>query len=94
MGAPSHKETDLIQRADSHQYGCILRVAEGASFLSLDDQTAVFSESAQRICGLNHMAANIWCRLEERPETGGLLLSAQDAMAVHRRAGDHTLGNP
>jgi hypothetical protein len=66
MGASGRNETDLIQRTHSHQYGCILRVAEGASFLSLGDQTAVFSEPAQRIYGLNHMAANIWCRLEER----------------------------
>jgi hypothetical protein len=66
MGTPGHNEIDLIERADSLQYGCILRVAEGASFLSLDDQTAVFSEPAQRIYGLNNMAANIWCRLEER----------------------------
>src|SRR5882757_4830867 len=66
MGTAGHNEIDLIQGADSLQYGCNFRVAEGASFLSLDGQTAVFSEPAQRIYGLNNMAANIWCRLEER----------------------------
>jgi hypothetical protein len=66
MGTPRHNEIDLMQRTDNHQHSYVLRVAEGASFLSLDDQTAVFSEPAQRIYGLNNMAANIWCRLEER----------------------------
>ncbi|HEY4140325.1 MAG TPA: hypothetical protein VGM57_02865 [Pseudolabrys sp.] len=66
MGTLGRDETYLIKGPDGHQYNCILRVAEGASFLSLDDQAAVFSEPAQRIYGLNQMAANIWCRLEER----------------------------
>lgn len=44
----------------------ILRVADGASFFSLDDRHAVFSEADQKIYELNQMAAYIWCRLEER----------------------------
>ncbi|MEH2510539.1 hypothetical protein V1291_001893 [Nitrobacteraceae bacterium AZCC 1564] len=42
-----------------------LRPIDGASFLLLGDQCAVFSESSQKIYALNHIAAFIWCRLEE-----------------------------
>lgn len=52
--------------ATHHPLRGSLRVAEGASFLSLEGQAAVFSEPNQQIYALNQMAAVIWCRLEER----------------------------
>jgi hypothetical protein len=43
----------------------ILRPSDGASFLLLGDQSAIFSETAQKIYALNDVAACIWCRLED-----------------------------
>lgn len=43
----------------------VLRPVDGASFLLLGDQSAVFSETAQKIYALNDVAACIWCRLED-----------------------------
>lgn len=65
MHVPARTSGDLIENATGNQYDGMLRVAEGTSFLSLDDRQAVFSESAQQIYALNHTAAHIWCRLEE-----------------------------
>jgi hypothetical protein len=42
-----------------------LRPVDGVSFLLLGDQSAVFSESSQKIYALNQIAAYIWCQLEE-----------------------------
>ncbi len=49
-----------------------LRPANGASFLLLGDQSAVFSESSQKIYALNHIAAYIWCQLEEGETIDGI----------------------
>lgn len=45
------------------------RPAEGASFVLLGDQGAVFHEAAQKIYALNRTAAYIWCCLEELKTT-------------------------
>ena len=65
MDVRSRATGDLIEVAGGDRFEGLLRVAGGASFFSLDDGYGVFSESAQKIYGLNHMAASIWCRLEE-----------------------------
>ncbi|WP_424627933.1 hypothetical protein [Bradyrhizobium sp. SYSU BS000235] len=50
----------------------VLRPVDGASFLLLGDQSAVFSEASQKIYALNHIAAYIWCQLEEGETLHGI----------------------
>lgn len=88
MDAPSSATVDLIQAEGGDRFEGLLRVADGASFFSLDDGHWVFSESAQRIYGLNQMAASIWCRLEEhrapRAIIGDLIESGVNARRAMR----------
>jgi hypothetical protein len=55
---------DLMKEAGKFA-GCKMEITEGAAFFSLDGRNAIFSEPNQKIYALNHMAAYIWCRLEE-----------------------------
>lgn len=54
-----------VMDASSSRSSYALRPVDGVSFLLLGDQSAVFSESSQKIYALNQVAAYIWCQLEE-----------------------------
>jgi hypothetical protein len=63
---------DLVDaKADRHP-PYTLRPSDGASFLLLGDQSAVFSEASQKIYALNPIAAYIWCQLEEGEALDGI----------------------
>jgi hypothetical protein len=63
---------DLMGAKPDHSPPYALRPVDGASFLLLGDQCAVFSESSQKIYALNHIAAYIWCQLEEGEALNGI----------------------
>jgi hypothetical protein len=60
-----HHARILPKTSGNHQPLRGLHPAEGASFVLLGDQGAIFHEAAQKIYALNHTAAYIWCCLEE-----------------------------
>lgn len=56
---------DMTDAKGNRSRSYALRPVDGVSFLLLGDQSAVFSESSQKIYALNQIAAYIWCQLEE-----------------------------
>ncbi len=63
---------DLVDAKTDRHPPYALRPIDGASFLLLGDQSAVFSESSQKIYALNPIAAYIWCQLEEGETLNGI----------------------
>lgn len=65
MDVHVQKALDSSEAESGRQFSCAVSPIDGASFLLLGDQNAVFCEPTQKIYALNNTAAYIWCRLEE-----------------------------